>query len=115
MGRLGAYFPKFCNLVNRNGSRVETTNDPTDRIVFCQFWKLIKYWLNAFVLQCWIFIAGILGQMVKITQTLISRLEISPKVGFSVKSFEYPIFQFLLSKVPTKKWLGGSKLTLPNV
>ena len=34
VGRLGAYFQKFCNIVNRNGSRVETTNDPTDRIVF---------------------------------------------------------------------------------
>ena len=33
MGRLGAYFPNFCNIVNMNGPSMETTNDPTDRIV----------------------------------------------------------------------------------
>ena len=65
VGRLGAYFPKFCNIVNRNGSRVETTNDPTDRIVFVS--------------------SG--SQMVKITRILKYRLEISPKVGFNVANF----------------------------
>ena len=73
MGRLVAYFPKFCNKVNRNGSRVETTNDPTDRIVLVS--------------------SG--SQMVKTTLILKYRLEISPKVGFSVANFfnpDFPIF-----------------------
>ena len=69
MGRLGAYFPKFCSIVNRNGSRVETT----DSIVFVS--------------------SG--SQRVKITRILKYRLEISPKVGFSVANFlipDFPIF-----------------------
>ena len=65
MGRLGAYFPKFCNIVNRNGSRIKTTNDPTDRIVFVTFGS----------------------QMAKITRILKYRVEINPKVGFSVTNF----------------------------
>ena len=73
MGRLSAYFPKFCNIINRNGSRLEATNDHTDRIVFVS--------------------SG--SQIVKITQILKYRLEISPKVGFSVVNFlipDFPIF-----------------------
>ena len=78
VGRLGAYFPKFCNIVNRNGFRVETTNDPTDRIVFVT--------------------SG--SQMVKITQILKNRLEISPKVGFSVVNFLIPNFPIFYVKGP---------------
>ena len=81
MGRIGAYFPKFCKIVNRNGSRVETTNDLTDRIVVVS--------------------SG--SQMVKITRILKYRLEISPKVGFSVVNFLIPDFPFFFwSKVPNK-------------
>ena len=76
MGRLGAYFPKFCNIVNRNGSRMETTNDPTDRIVFAS--------------------SG--SPMVKITRILECSLEISPKVAFSVVNFYMPDFPFFCQK-----------------
>ena len=63
-------FPKFCNIVNMNGFRVETTNNPTDRIFFLS--------------------SG--SQMVKLTRGLKYRLDISPNVGFSVVNFLIPDF-----------------------
>ena len=66
---------------------METTNDPTDRIVFVS--------------------SG--SQMVKITRILKYRLEISPKVGFSVADFFDTRFSnFFLSKVQNKYGVGGS-------
>ena len=75
---LGANFPKFCNIVNRNGSRVQTTNDPTNRIVFVSY----------------------RSQMAKITRILKYRLEISPKVGFSVANISIPDFPIVFVKSP---------------
>ena len=100
MGRLGVYFPKFCNIVNRKGSRVETINDLTDRIVFVSSGSLIGISCR---LLC--FSAGILLQKFIPNFWLKGQndpnFEISPKVGFSVANFFlYPIFQFFFVKSP---------------